>query len=280
MRKECYFCQIRGVERLIAKSDPDENVAEDFIYCVHELISTNRNTENARLSAEVHRLAREKFDNSDLYKKEKFNANELLLNQYEYWKKVVDQSDNPFYTAAKLAVIGNIIDYGAHTVSDDISKQIAELYKQELMIDMTEKLRNEISKARNILYLGDNCGEIVFDKMFIEIMKHSSVTFAVRGAPVINDVTVKDAQQVGMDRVCKVISNGADAPSTLLELCCDEFVDSFNRADLIISKGQGNFEGLMHTDHPNIFFMLIAKCDPMAEKLKVKKYDMVVTDLK
>jgi uncharacterized protein with ATP-grasp and redox domains len=279
MKQECYFCQIKGVERLIAKSEVEDQVAEEFIYCVHKLIGANMDSANAKLSAEVHRLARHHFNNENLYAKEKLSANSLLLKQYDRWKTIVRQSNNPFATAAKLAVIGNIIDYGAHCVSEDISAQIQELFQQELTIDMTAKLQNEIYKAKNILYLGDNCGEIVFDKLFIEMMNHPNVTFAVRGAPVINDITLADARQVGMDQVCRVISNGADAPSTLLELCSDTFVEAYQKADLIISKGQGNFEGLMYNDHPNTFFMLIAKCDPMAEVLGVHKYDMVVTKL-
>jgi hypothetical protein len=144
---------------------------------------------------------------------------------------------------------------------------------------MTAELKNEISKAKSVLYLGDNCGEIVFDKLFIETMKHQNITFVVRGAPVINDVTLEDANQVGMDNICRVISNGFDAPSTLIELCSDEFAAEYNNADLIISKGQGNFEGLMESTHPNIFFLLIAKCDPIAKLLGVNKNDMVVSKL-
>jgi hypothetical protein len=126
------------------------------------------------------------------------------------------------------------------------------------------------------LYLGDNCGEIVFDKLFIETMDHPNVTFAVRGNPVINDATLEDAAQVGLDNVCRVISNGFDAPSTLLEFCSDEFAEAYNNADLVISKGQGNFEGLMESRHPNEFFLLIAKCWPIANLLGVGKNDMVV----
>lgn len=277
MKQECYFCHIKTVEKLVNKYATESEVAEDFIFCVHELIGKDHTRGNARLSTEVHRLARQHFNNSDLYTIEKQHANELLLDNYEFWESIVHESEDPFATAAKLAVIGNIIDYGAHIVLDDISKQIEGLFKQDLKINKTAELEKAIKKAGNILYLGDNCGEVVFDKLFIETMKHLNVTFAVRGKPVINDVTMEDARQVGIDRVCNVISNGADAPSTLLEMCSDEFVDVFNKADLIISKGQGNYEGLMNDLHPNIFFMLIAKCNPMAESLGVHKNDMVIT---
>ena len=231
------------------------------------------------MATEIQRLAKKHLDNVNLYHDEKVEANNLLLNQYTQWKKLVNESKDSFSTAVKLAVIGNIIDYGAHSVGDNISDQIESFLQKDLKINMTEKLQSEIKKAKRILYLGDNCGEIVFDKLLIETIDHPNIIFAVRGMPVINDATLLDACQVGMDKVCKVISNGADAPSTLMELSSPEFIKEYQRADLIISKGQGNFEGLMKDNHPNIFFLLIAKCDPIANLLNVNRNDMVVTHL-
>lgn len=279
MRHECYFCHIRTIEKLIRKFRPDEGVAEDFIFSVHELLSANRETANPKLATEIHRIARLHLGNTDLYAEEKLKSNDMLLKKYSYWEAIVSQSGNPFFTAVKLSVIGNIIDYGAHSVNGSISDQIESFFRKDLKVDMTAELQNGISKAASVLYLGDNCGEIVFDKLLIETMKHPNVTFVVRGKPVINDVTPEDADQVGMDKVCRVISNGADAPSTLLDLSSDEFMEEYNNADLIISKGQGNFEGLMESGHPNIFFLLIAKCNPIAGLLGVNKNDMVVTKL-
>ena len=279
MRHECYFCHIKTVEQLIRKFRPEAKTAENFIFSVHELLADNRELENPRLATNIHRIARVHLSNANLYAEEKLQANNVFLEKYEYWKTVVSQSNDPFSTAAKLAVIGNIIDYGAHSVNGSISDQIESLFQQELKVDMTKELKNEFSKAKSVLYLGDNCGEIVFDKLFIETMKHPNVIYAVRGKPVINDVTIEDAQQVGMNKICQVISNGYDAPSTLTEFCSNEFIIQYNYADLIISKGQGNFEGLMENDKKNIFFLLIAKCEPIAGLLGIRKNNMVITKL-
>ncbi|MDD4273780.1 MAG: ARMT1-like domain-containing protein [Desulfobacter postgatei] len=276
MRHECYFCHIRTIENLIKKFKPDEKIAENFIFAVHKFIESNRELSNPQLATEIHRIAKIHLGNTNLYAEEKLKANKILLKEYSYWETIVNESENPFCTAAKLSVIGNIIDYGAQSVDDDISGQIESFFHKNLKIDMTVELKNEISKAQNILYLGDNCGEIVFDKLFIETMKHPNITFAVRGNPVINDVTLEDANQVGIDKVCRVISNGFDAPSTLIDFCSDEFAEEYKNADLIISKGQGNFEGLMESCHSNQFFLLIAKCHPIANLLGVDKNDMVV----
>lgn len=276
MRHECYFCHIRTIEKLIDKFKPDEKIAENFIFAVHKLIESKRELSNPKLATEIHRIAKIHLGNINLYAEEKLKANDILLTEYSHWEAIINESENPFFTAAKLCVIGNIIDYGAQSVDDDISGQIESFFHKNLKIDMSGELKNEIRKAKNILYLGDNCGEVVFDKLFIETMKHPNITFAVRGKPVINDVTLEDAYQVGIDKVCRVISNGFDAPSTLIECCSEEFAEEYNNADLVISKGQGNFEGLMDRRHPNIFFLLIAKCDPIANLLGVDKNDMVV----
>ena len=276
MRQECYFCINKTVERLIQKFNPSSEIAEDFVLSVTKLLGNEWNTSNPYLATKIHRLAREKLNIHDLYSEEKLLANQLLLEHYHEWKKLITISSNPFQMAAKLAVIGNIIDYGAHSVNEDILTQIKSLTSNELAVDNTAELFDRIKSADSILYLGDNAGEIVFDKLFIETMAHPNVTFVVRGYPVINDITTDDVKQVGVDKLCRIISNGYDAPSTLLEYCSVEFLEAYNSADLIISKGQGNFEGLMNEKRDNLFFMLMAKCNPIAEMLGVKKGDMLV----
>lgn len=277
MKKECYSCHIKTVEKLIQKFQPQKEVADNFLNEVSSLLKDDNTGTNPYLTRNIHAIARKYLKQEDLYQEEKTIANNVLLSNYHLWKELVVKSDVPFYTAAKLAVIGNIIDYGAHSVNGNIPELINELMKKELAIDQTIELCLQIKEANSILYLGDNAGEIVFDKLFLDIIWHPNVTYVVRGKPVINDVTLDDARQCNIHDKYHIISNGSDAPSTLMELCSSEFQDAFNKADLIISKGQGNFEGLMNSNNPKIFFLLIAKCNPMADLLNVKKGDMLVT---
>jgi uncharacterized protein with ATP-grasp and redox domains len=279
MRTECYFCHIRTVEKLINKLKPEPQKGQEFIFNAHNTIAANRNLINPELAANIHRNARNILDEYDLYEEEKNRSNQLLLDQYKYWKNVIERSSNPLETAIKLAVVGNVIDYGAHSVKYDIISQIESLYQKPLEINQSEELIKAISEAKSIMILGDNCGEIVFDKLLIETMNHPDVTFAVRGAPVINDVTMEDAKKVGIHKVAKIISNGYDAPSTILSKCSPEFVEKFKAADLIISKGMGNYEGLMNEKDLNIFYLLIAKCHSVAELLGVERNEMVVKSL-
>lgn len=279
MVPDCYFCHIKTIEKLVQKFQPEQHQAEDFIFSIHELLSDGKDMINPLLATHIHRIAKNKLDVADLYESEKNNANATLLSEYNYWRKFIDTSSKPLFTAIRLAVVGNIIDYGAHSLHGALSDQISELVSIPLKIDKSQALANAIQKANSILYIGDNAGEIFFDRLLIETMKHPNVTFVTRGFPVINDITLHDAQQVGIDKICKVISNGFDAPSTLLEFCSTQLLNAYQNADLIISKGQGNFEGLMNEKHPNTFFLLIAKCKPMANLLGCSKNDMIVTQL-
>jgi uncharacterized protein with ATP-grasp and redox domains len=152
---------------------------------------------------------------------------------------------------------------------------INEVLTADFAIDDSQELENRIKCSKTILFLGDNAGEIVFDKLLIETINHPNVYYAVRGKPVINDVTVDDASYVGIDKIAKVISNGYDAPSTIIEKASKEFKRIYNDADLIISKGQGNLEGLINNTRNDLYFLLMVKCDVIARLLGVKKGDYI-----
>jgi uncharacterized protein with ATP-grasp and redox domains len=153
---------------------------------------------------------------------------------------------------------------------------IEKVLNSTFAIDHSQQLENEIKKARTILYLGDNCGEIVLDKLFLETINHPNVFFAVREKPVLNDATEKEAREVEIQHVAKIISNGDDAPSTLLYRVSPEFKKIYQKADLIISKGMGNYEGLMFESDPRLFFLLMIKCPVIGRKIGAEKGDFVV----
>ncbi len=224
---------------------------------------------------ELHARIKDLTGVSDPYSAIKEESNKRILDMYASLQMEVKQSKNPFETALRLAIAGNIIDYA---ISDEYNLQdtIDHVLSSEFAINDSARLNEEITKATKILYIGDNNGELVFDKLFIETINHPNLIFAVRGAAVINDVTIDDAKSVGMDTVVPIISNGYDAPSTLPDLCSDEFRMHFDTADLIISKGQGNLEGLLNHPRSNIAFLLMIKCHVIAEKLEVNKGDFVV----
>lgn len=176
----------------------------------------------------------------------------------------------------RLALSGNIIDFGpGHVI--DVEKTIEKIFNVDLAIDDSKKLFEEIKKAKSILYLADNTGEVVFDKLFLEVINHDNVTFAVRHSPILNDATIEDVKTLGIDKIVKeVITNGDNSPGTLLTHVSDEFLEKFNSVDLIISKGQGNYEGLHEVKDKNLFLLFMAKCHIIADDAGVKKGDCVV----
>ncbi len=159
---------------------------------------------------EIHRELNQKFREisgiSDPYTDEKSRSNKLALSLYKKWRNKVIESDNFFETALRLSIAGNIMDYGPGNNSD-VEQTIEQVMKAKFAIDDSVLLKQRIKEAKSILYLGDNAGEIVFDKLFIEMLMHHHLTYVVRGAAILNDVTISDAKEVGMDMVADVELN-------------------------------------------------------------------------
>lgn len=272
----CYFCFAKAFERLLEKENLTPEEKKCFASDMFGLFNKEKSGFSIpKLSCDLHMLLKQYSDNSDPYKQVKKQSNDLVLNRYPELKDLVFHSSNYFDTALRLAIAGNIIDYGIGNYFD-LQGTMDTVLNSEFAIDDSLELKQALSEAKTVLYLGDNCGELVFDKLFIETIMHPNLIYAVRGEPVINDVTLEDARYVGMDKVADLISNGYGAPSTLLEYCSPEFQEVFNSADVIISKGQGNLEGLLGKTDKDVYFLLMVKCDVIADALGVRKGDFVV----
>jgi len=220
----------------------------------------------------------------DPYYDLKRKYNRLALDIYPELKKVVDSAKDKLYTAAKIAVAGNVIDFGidikkADTL--DLSMIIRDLKSTQLAVDDFDKFRESLKNSINILYITDNSGEIVFDKIFIkELAKlDKKVVLTVKSDPIINDATVEDAAEANFDGLAGVIETGNGNIGINMDNSSDAFLKEFKKADLIISKGQGNFETL-DKDETNIFFLLKAKCEYIAKELGVRYLDIVFTGSK
>ncbi|MDY6905914.1 MAG: ARMT1-like domain-containing protein [Thermodesulfobacteriota bacterium] len=229
----------------------------------------------------IHRTIREMVKDGDPYKQVKDRFNQFALELYPALKQQVASAGNRLETAARIAIAGNIIDFG---VQGDVSPQavmttIDEALAKPVFGDMAMFSR-AVADAGTILYLADNAGEIVFDRLLVEALPEDRVTLAVRGAPVINDATIDDARTAGLDQLVPVIDNGTDIPGTVLSECSEPFVNTFKSADMIISKGQGNYETLSETtDHNNIFFLFKTKCPVAARDVGCEQGRFVLTRL-
>jgi len=270
----CFLRQALNAARLIS-SDPKihERVMRNVLRKTAEIDLNQPPPAMGRL---IYQMIREVSGNDDPYKQIKDKFNKFVLGLYPEFQKIILAADNPFEVAVRLAIAGNIIDFGVG--SDIRTADIYDTVNQSLTQDLVgsiEKFEHAVSAANKILYLGDNSGEIVFDRLLIEQLPLEKITYAVRGYPVINDVTMDDAEATGITNLVKVVDNGSDAPGTLLDQCSKKFQDIFSEADLIISKGQGNYESLSDIDK-NIFFIFMVKCPVVASTTGYAQGSMVI----
>lgn len=221
----------------------------------------------------------EKYAGLDPFREEKRKANKIALNIYPQLVEMIRTSSDSLLTALKIAAVGNIIDLGAYDFDIENLDLIEEINKHLAMDFYTHNLDEfaaDLDSAHTILYIGDNAGEIVFDRALIKLLKTrgKKIIFAVRGKPVINDVTLEDAQQVGIQQYAEVIDSGVPAPGCILSLCCKQFQQLFRHSDLVIAKGQGNFEALDNAPRP-VYFLFKVKCKVLSTNLSIPQDSMV-----
>lgn len=231
---------------------------------LHELSSTDWAVMPVVISQRLQRMVRKETGLADPYRALKDQMNRIALELLPALAETAARHSNRSEAVVRLAIAGNLLDAGSKSriALEDLSQHLDEVWDRPLVGDVAG-LFDAADKARSILYLADNAGEIVFDRLLIEALPLEKVRVAVRGFPVINDATLEDAQAAGISKLVPVITNGSDAPGTLIEECSEEFRNLFNQADLIISKGQGNYETLSGSGRP-IFFLLTVKCPMIA----------------
>ena len=275
---ECIPCFSRQALDSVRLLSNDETIHERVLRKVlREASEMDFSESPPAMGQRIHRLIRHLLGDDDPYRTIKEHWNRFALNLYPELKKRVEQSSNPLETAVRLAIAGNIIDFGVNSRMDDslVHDTIENCMKSSLWPHTIDEFQHAVNHANTILYLGDNAGEIVFDRALIEHMHHEKLTFVVRGYPIINDVTIYDAQVTGITDIVKVIENGSDAPGTILEYCSSSFQQQFEDADLVIAKGQGNFETLSNVKK-NIIFLLMAKCPVIAKHLECEVGSLVL----
>jgi len=219
------------------------------------------------MAQRIHRRLREITGIEDPYLAAKTQQNRISLKLLPELRANIQFSNSPLMTAARLAIAGNMIDMAVNgNISEVDVHQAVQQALSEPFYGEQERFLQAISKARSILYLADNAGEIAFDRLLIEQISPEPVTLVVRGAPIMNDATLADARAVGLDGFVEIMDNGSDAPGTLLDDCSQEFRRRFAEADLIIAKGQGNYESLSNQPG-NLFFLFKIKCPLVANHM-------------
>jgi uncharacterized protein with ATP-grasp and redox domains len=273
---DCFPCFLRQSIIALRLGTSDRSLREAILKSTFEdILRADTSKPPAFTTTFIHRRIRQMLG-SDPFKKIKSEYNQIALELYPSLKESVQKSPDPLWMSSRLAIAGNVIDFGIFT-SVDIQGTVRRALADQLAEDDYSALREAVSSVEEILYLTDNAGEIVFDKILIETLMSlgKRVIAVVKGSPVINDSTLEDARESGLEGVCEVIDNGSDAVGTILEQTSPFFQETFDRAQLIVSKGQANFETLSGSEK-NIFFLFQSKCEVVSKELGLSKGSMLL----
>ena len=283
IKADCISCMIDQVKKALTLLKPD--ITNDEIVEAQKKIMTKFGQLNKK-SAPYHgqliysNIAKI-IGKKDPYRELKHKYNNLAADLAPKLKKILDKSENPLLDAINIAILGNCVDFGTpHAL--DLEKEVEEYSLSHLKINHFKDLKEDLEKDtnKNIIIVGDNTGEIVFDKIMLEYLisayPEKNFIYAVRGGPAINDATITDAKNVGITELCKVVE-GSKSPGVIMDEVSDEFKEAFSEADIILSKGQGNFESLDNIPaNGEVYFLLKTKCEPVAEMFGVPLGSLVL----
>ncbi len=262
---DCIPCLLRQSLEAARRVSDDESVHERILqFSLRTAAGMDLTQPPPVLGQLFHRKLREITGVEDPYREAKQGFNGVALALLPELEALVKQHSDPLLAAARLAIAGNVIDLGANlTLTEDEARtRLLEAFDTPFSGDQ-ERFRETVAGARDILYLADNAGEIAVDRLLIQQLGPERVTVAVRGGAVLNDATLQDARDVGLAELVELIDNGSDAPGTLLDDCSPAFRKRFEEADVVIAKGQGNFETLSHVARPVVFLFMV-KCPLVA----------------
>ncbi|MBU2560581.1 DUF89 family protein [archaeon] len=275
----CKTCLLEQSARTFFIVGLDDKARKDALKYMEDFINERFTPERitAELGTEVHKELK-RITGKDPYDIEKKRSNKAALALVPYARALIERSDDHLFQSFKIAIAGNLIDFGTYDFDvEEKASEIRDALMDEFEIDASEKLKEQIKNSKKILYLCDNAGEIVFDKLCIEEIQKLGpvVTAAVKSGPIVNDATMEDAKVAGLDGVCRVIETGTDSVGVNLEEASMEFKEELTSTDLIIAKGQGHFETMDDMKLP-IAYLLKAKCKTVAHALDVELKSSVV----
>lgn len=273
---ECFPCFVDQALRAGRLACDDEAKIKEILDAVGEHFSeipmTNTPPETGVF---IYGKVREITGVDDPYKELKRESIRQVLALYPKLESMVSQAADPLLMAIRLATIGNVLDFGIKQ-EYNLAEEVEQARDMDYAIYHYHEFREQLERVSSVLYIGDNAGESVFDRLLIGALG-KKVTYVVREAPIINDVVRQDALDSRIGEIAEIVSSGSTAPGTILNLCNDDFLERFHSAELVISKGQGNYEGLSDA-HRQVFFLLRAKCPVIARNMGVNLNDYVFLD--
>lgn len=278
---ECIPCFIKQSLEAARMATDDEEIHEKVLKEVMKhLENISFSNSPPELSRDVHKIIKTITKSKDPYKKVKDQSNQKAKNLYPHLKKLVNEADDPLLMSVKLAIVGNVIDFGT-TNRFNLEDMIDIAVKKKFVDEAYPRFKKTLEQTKTILYLADNSGEIFFDKLLIEKLtkRGKDITYVVKANPIINDVLVEDAKFAGIDKLATIMEGDAgqkrSTPGMVLSYASKEFLEKLRTADMVISKGQGNYEALSDIDR-EVFFLLMVKCPLVAEDIGTEMAQLVL----
>jgi len=276
---ECVSCIVGQSERVCNAINADTILKEKILLHVSEASKDfNFAQTPPEVASDVYEDMAKMADMPDLYVELKAHATLRAQEFIPSLKVTLQNSDDTLLTLLKIAVAGNVIDLAAE-VSFDLDEELEKIFHTDFAIDDVESLRLQLSQAKTLLYIGDNVGEHIFDYLSIETLQELyptlHVSYMVRGNPIINDVTMKEAKEAGFDKLCHLIDSGVNTPGFVYNRATQDSRDLFDSADIVITKGMGNYECLSPSPRKNLLYLLKVKCSVVANSLARELGDII-----
>ncbi|NYB53001.1 MAG: DUF89 domain-containing protein [Methanobacteriaceae archaeon] len=281
---ECPSCYLRQAREALDMATDDEELKMKVTEKIIKIIC-NEFREGAvtnEIGTKIHRTIKRETGNPDPYNDLRGKSDKIAMQFLPKVEKIL-KKDKSLKSYLKAAIAGNVLDFGALGLETDIEALVTSTVEKELSIDHTPQLEVELERAKKVLYLADNVGEIVFDKLLIKKLQEYGVevTVALKEEPILNDACLKEALEVGLDEVARLITTGTDSIGVIQQDVSDDFKQELKETDLVIAKGLGNYEGLgeMELGDKPTFCLLNAKCQPIARDIGVELGGNVVLKL-
>ena len=270
---ECGACILRQVKEVIDLSTEDEGLKFELMQnCIMIMAENFENSQPNELATLVNQYIKQKTKCEDAYFRQKEISSKIALSILPNVKEII-KTDDSLETYVKAAIVGNIMDFGAFDVNTDFRALIIDNLGKNLSINDIGEFERALHDHDDVLYIVDNAGEIVFDRLLIEKIRQYdvNVTVAVISSPIVNDAGIKEAIDAGLDELAQIVTVGSDMGGIVEEMFSDEFREIFDESDFIISKGMANYEGLseMNLKNRDVFALLCSKCSPISRNLGV-----------
>jgi hypothetical protein len=275
----CIGCIINQSAKVASAIGADEALTNKLIS------STTQSAQNFSFShtppevaTDVYEMMAQIANKADLYDEVKIHSTQKALSFVPFLEETIAHSQDKLLTATKVAIAGNVIDLAAE-VEFDLAETIEKIFETDFGHDDFEKLKKLLESAKTLLVIGDNAGEHIFDYLFIQTLQalypQLSISYMVRGNPIINDVTMKEAKEAGFDKLCNLVDSGVNTPGFVYERANEKSQQLFDKADVVITKGMGNYECLSPSPRKNLCYLLKVKCGVVASSLEKSIGDII-----